>query len=181
MFVMWICFLIFFLLVFGFVKKSLFHHAHKHSHIHTLIFVYDPFICARLVIHNKYPWSLYLNVHTHTKQTHTHTQINALVSALISSVLLLISLLTDYWLTATDVKQGLWRNCTLASSLPSLAYSIRAANDMNNFFICVPINKVCKSIFWFDLIVLCYFCVLFSFCCCFCLPVFLNVFLISNN
>lgn len=74
-------------------------------------------------------------------------KINALISALISSVLLLISLLTDYWLTAADVKQGLWRNCTLASSLPSLAYSIRATHaDMNSFFICVPINKVCKSL-----------------------------------
>ena len=70
-------------------------------------------------------------------------QINAFIFALITLVLLLISLFTDNWLTAIDVKQGLWRNCTLASSIPSLAYSIRT-NDYNNFYICVPINKTRK-------------------------------------
>ena len=66
--------------------------------------------------------------------------------ALISIILLIVSLITDNWLTTVSVKQGLWRNCTLASSIPSLAYSIRANNVHNNFFICIPINKICKLI-----------------------------------
>lgn len=70
---------------------------------------------------------------------------NALVFALLTCILLLISVFSDNWLTAQDVKQGFWKNCTLASSIPSLASSIKA-NDNTDFFICVSLNKICK--FW---------------------------------
>ncbi|RNA24287.1 transmembrane 47 isoform X2 [Brachionus plicatilis] len=75
-------------------------------------------------------------------QSINNLDINAFIFALLSCILLLICLLTDNWLTSNDVKQGLWRNCTLASSIPTLAYSIRSRENINDndFYICVPLN-----------------------------------------
>ncbi|CAF0704724.1 unnamed protein product [Brachionus calyciflorus] len=86
-------------------------------------------------------------------------KINAFVFALITCFLLLVCLFTDNWLTATDIKQGLWRNCTLASSIPSLAYSIQANKNINHndFYICAPLN-----ILWVQL---CGSFIVVSFCC----------------
>ena len=70
-------------------------------------------------------------------------QIYSLVFVLLSCLLIILSLFSDNWAGTNTRRRGLWRECTLASSIPSLAYSLRSIYS-NSFFICVPIKNACK-------------------------------------